>query len=274
MSILTTGPCFTAELNLPANKAAVASTFKTCAGTDHAAGDAIPTCAEMNTAIAAATPAAQTLSIAGQTLSLSGGGGSVAVPSTVFATPAETIAGTATDLIVNPADLYARENILAQTGLGLVLSAIPAPAANQSPWGTNTLGETLHYMPGVGWKIVADLYGITGSGALAGQSAGTAARNVAYLTMPRAGRVTISLAGLALANATTRMYGNVVDYLYTYITNPAGIQYFDGMETPYYNNCLSNASGAFNVLAGDVISLVIDNACDGACSYNMALVRF
>jgi hypothetical protein len=55
MSILTTGPCFTAELNLPANKTAIAATFKTCAGTNHAVGDAIPTCAEMNTAISTAT---------------------------------------------------------------------------------------------------------------------------------------------------------------------------------------------------------------------------
>jgi hypothetical protein len=81
-----------------------------------------------------------------------------AAAATVFATPAETVAGTATALAVNPADLYARENIAAQTGLGLVLSAIPAPTASQSPWGVNTLGETLHYEPGVGWKLVANAY--------------------------------------------------------------------------------------------------------------------
>jgi hypothetical protein len=62
----------------------------------------------VGTAITAATPAAQTLSIAGQTLSLSGGGGSVAVPSTTFATPAETIAGTATGKALDPADLTAK----------------------------------------------------------------------------------------------------------------------------------------------------------------------
>ncbi len=132
---------------------------------------------------AAATP--QTLALVGQTLSLSGGGGAVTIPdsdaqtlslagntlsltsggsvtlpaaSVTFATPAETIAGTSTTLAVNPADLYARENIAAQTGLGLVLSAIPAPTASQSNWGENTLGETLHYAPGLGWQRVGNLY--------------------------------------------------------------------------------------------------------------------
>jgi hypothetical protein len=188
-----------------------------------------------------------------------------------YATPAQTVAGTATALVVNPADLYARENIVAQTGLGLVLSAIPAPTASQSNWGANTLGETLHYAPGLGWKIVADNYGITGSGVLAGQTANTAARNVAYLTTPRAGRVTVNLTGGALADATTRMFGNPVDYLYLFIIHPAGIQYMDGMETPFYNGCIANAGGTFTVQMGDVISLVIDNACDGVCSYNYSL---
>jgi len=82
------------------------------------------------------------------------GGGTV-----TFATPAETIAGTSTTLAVNPADLVARENIPAQTGLSNNLAAIPAPTANQSNWGTNTLGETLHYAPNLGWQIVNNRYG-------------------------------------------------------------------------------------------------------------------
>lgn len=78
----------------------------------------------------------------------------VALP---FATPAQTIAGTSTTTIVNPADLYARENIPAQTGLSNNVTAIPAPTASQSVWGVNLLGETLHYAPGLGWQIVKPL---------------------------------------------------------------------------------------------------------------------
>ena len=134
---------------------------------------------------------AQTLSLAGNTLSLTSGG-SVTLPaaSVTFATPAETIAGTSTTLAVNPADLYARENIAAQTGLGLVLSAIPAPTASQSNWGVNTLGETLHYMPGVGWKIIDDKYGEYASVSLGGYNGG--ATITVVRTAPRTGILSVS----------------------------------------------------------------------------------
>jgi hypothetical protein len=140
---------------------------------------------------------AQTLSISGQTLTIAGGN-SVTLPAGAtqdpYATPAQTVAGTATNLIVNPADLVARENIPAQTGLGLVLSAIPAPAANQSPWGVNTLGEILHYAPGLGWKIVDNRYGSTTS--LTAPYTPPPATAVALpgltFTMPRAGKASFS----------------------------------------------------------------------------------
>jgi hypothetical protein len=143
-----------------------------------------------------AAPAAQTLSISGQNLTISGGN-TVVIPagaSTVFATPAETVAGTSTTLAVNPADLVARENIPAQTGLGLVLSAIPAPTAGQSPWGVNTLGETLHYAPGVGWKIVANLHGASATLSAAQSVPATTITVVNGMThtMPRAGKISVS----------------------------------------------------------------------------------
>jgi hypothetical protein len=119
-----------------------------------------------------------------------------------YATPAETIAGTATALIVNPADLVARENIPAQTGLSNNVSAIPAPAANQSPWGQNLLGETLHYAPGLGWKIVDDRYGAfvpcAGGVALANNAFNPA---VSSFTAPRAGVITVSAEANVSLNA-------------------------------------------------------------------------
>jgi hypothetical protein len=149
-----------------------------------------------------AAPAAQTLSISGQNLTISGGN-TVVLPAgaaTVFATPAETVAGTATALAVNPADLYARENIAAQTGLGLVLSAIPAPTASQSPWGVNTLGETLHYAPGTGWQIVSKLHGETQSLGSNLTPAMGVITDILSFTMPRDGFVTFAVSQQAIGN--------------------------------------------------------------------------
>jgi hypothetical protein len=174
----------------------------------------------------AAAPVPQVLSIAGNTVSLSGGGGSVTVPDNdaqqlslsgntlsltnggsvtlpaaaapIFATPAEAQAGTSATLHINPADLYARENIAAQTGVSNDVTAIPAPAANESPWAINQLGETLHYMPDVGWKIVADQYGATtalGASFTPPPSTISALPGLTF-TMPRAGKVSFSLSQL------------------------------------------------------------------------------
>ena len=148
---------------------------------------------------------AQTLSIAGSTVSLSGGGGSIVLPAAAgvtFATPAETVAGTSTTLAVNPADLVARENIPAQTGLNVNVALIPAPTASQSPWGTNTLGETLHYAPGLGWKIVDNRYGTQSVQPAGGIAAAPNAWVTALsLVAPRAGRIIVT-GHLVVGNTT------------------------------------------------------------------------
>jgi hypothetical protein len=160
---------------------------------------------------------APTLSISGSNLSISGGN-TVALPaaSVTFATPAETIVGTSTTLAVNPADLFARENIAAQTGVSNNLSAIPAPTASQSNWATNLLGETLHYEPGVGWKVVADNYGynVRNTAPTFSVGAGPFTTTIHSFTAPRAGRfvATTYVAGLnsALQNyATSSLQANV-----------------------------------------------------------------
>ena len=173
-----------------------------------------------NTVTLPASPGqvAQVLSIAGNTVSLSGGGGSITVPdsddqalsisgntlsltnggsvtlpssSVAFATPAETVAGTSTTLAVNPADLYARENIAAQTGLSNNIASIPAPTAAQSVWGQNILGETLHYSPGLGWKVVADQYSILASPVADVALVAGIETSVIFATAPRAGAIDI-----------------------------------------------------------------------------------
>jgi hypothetical protein len=233
---------------------------------------------------AAATP--QTLALVGQTLSLSGGGGAVTIPdsdaqtlslagntlsltsggsvtlpaaSVTFATPAQTIAGTSTTLAVNPADLYARENIAAQTGLGLVLSAIPAPTASQSNWGVNTLGETLHYMPGVGWKVIADQYGteVIQAGSVA--TVANVWTTAVSLTMPRAGRI--------VATGTIHVENNfiyacagglAVNGLVRKANNSAGVGVLGASSaSSTYEIHSHNAQLAWtgNVVAGDVLAL-------------------
>jgi hypothetical protein len=171
-----------------------------------------------------------------------------------YATPAQTVAGTATALVVNPADLFARENIAAQTGLGLVLSAIPAPTASQSNWGTNTLGETLHYMPGVGWKVVDGRWGSFQPCAGGINIPANSFSNLTQITMPRAGVVSVSAEVFFTASAGwTSLYcdlfknGAIItnNLLHTVANNSGHI--LDAMVT--------NASVVRVVVAaGDVIS--------------------
>jgi hypothetical protein len=184
----------------------------------------------------------------------------VVTPVPAFATPAQTIAGTATNLIVNPADLYARENIPAQTGLGLVLSAIPAPAANQSNWGTNTLGEILHYMPGVGWQLVNKGAHLTTIG-----TSGTTAPGTDYLyasiIAPRDGVVDILQNYLAQWSSQNQQ--NIVQsYI---IRNGIVLQATNASQFAYDSNT-NNFIKNISVLAGDLISFGLSVSASSASS--------
>jgi hypothetical protein len=240
-----------------------------------------------STAIIPAAPAAapQTLNISGQNLSISGGNtvvlpagivadgsetkvtaganvtvtgaGTTASPyvvtaaaaaATVFATPAETVAGTATALAVNPADLYARENIAAQTGLGLVLGAIPAPTAGQSPWGVNTLGETLHYAPGLGWQIVDRKHGLYEAVSLGAYNGGALVTVVR--TAPRSGVISVSC-GAYTDGATTPPTVNDV-FCMLAVSGYAELPIFDrDYQSFTYNPAVSGSVSRLAVNAGD-----------------------
>ena len=223
---------------------------------------------------------AQTLSIAGSTVSLSGGGGSIVLPaaaSVTFATPAETIAGTSTTLAVNPADLVARENIPAQTGLNVNVALIPAPTASQSPWGANTLGETLHYAPGLGWKIVEGRYGATVSlAANFTPTPGTIANFPGMaITMPRAGKATFTLSQLFNGFGSS-----AACYL---MLNGSLISRFGGVSTVSTDPAFSavDISGAvtdITVAAGDIFSVSGQwqdhTPAIGTGTFNTSLSRF
>jgi hypothetical protein len=228
-----------------------------------------------------AAPAAQTLSISGQNLTISGGN-TVALPagaSTVFATPAETVAGTSSTLAVNPADLVARENIPAQTGVSNNVTAIPAPTAGQSPWATNLLGEQLHYEPGVGWKVVADRFSKTLS--LAANFTPPAQATITdfpgmSFVMPRAGIVDFTVSQLAASQ-----FSNASIYL---MKNGALFSRFGGLaqisNASFNTNALdfSGAAGDVTVAAGDVFSLSgqwLDHSSGpGTFNFNASLSRF
>lgn len=182
-----------------------------------------------------------------------------ALPAVPFATPAQTIAGTSTTLAVNPADLYARENIAAQTGLGLVLSAIPAPTASQSNWGVNTLGETLHYMPGVGWKVIADQYGteVIQAGSVA--TVANVWTTAVSLTMPRAGRI-VATGTIHVENnfIYASAGGLAVNGLIRKANNSSGVGVLGASSaSSTYEIRSHNAQLAWtgNVVAGDVLAL-------------------
>jgi hypothetical protein len=200
----------------------------------------------------------QALSIAGNVISLTNGG-SVTLPAsaTVFATPAQTIAGASTTLSVNPADLVARENIPAQTGFFNDVSFIPAPTASQSPWGQNVLGETLHYAPGLGWKIVDNQYSTTikrtSSNAVA--LAANTLTQVSLLIAPRAGLIVVA------ANVSTNSVGNLaqsggisINGVFVSFDNPGTIG-LSGANPDIYAISSNNAAAAWTgrVAAGDII---------------------
>jgi hypothetical protein len=192
---------------------------------------------------------AQALSISGNTLSLTNGG-SVTLPAVPFATPAQTVAGTSTTLAVNPADLYARESLAAQTGLPNDVTVIPAPTANQSPWGVNLLGETLNYVPGLGWRIVANMvHEETYGGALSGAALHALATLKTYVA-PRAGRlhVAVSIVGPAGAAAGSD--------LSTGVTVNGAYDWLQAGTVPVFTPGASvneNMATIIDVVAGDVI---------------------
>ncbi len=199
-------------------------------------------------AVAGAIPdGSETKVVAGANTTVTGAG-TTASPYIVnadtvpFATPAQTITGTSTTLAVNPADLYARENISAQTGLSNDVTAIPAPTASQSPWGVNLLGETLHYAPGIGWQIVSNMH--QESTATYTNSAPTQGSWVlgATVTAPRAGKVIIT--GWAEANINNPGTGIVIGSAVGIAKNGSVIQQHNvGSISPVGTLAANSSSG-------------------------------
>lgn len=275
--LLKTGQCFTNELELNANQVVIAEVFNDCNGDPHAPGAQLAKCSDI--------PGAQTLILSGQDLTLSGGGGTVTLPDSdaqaisisgnvisltnggsvtlpaavagpAFATPAQAQTGTSATLMINPADLYARENIAAQTGVSNDLAAIPAPGPGQSPWATNQLGERLHYMPNVGWLMVNNGHVIELP--ITPTTLTTVPIVVASAVMPRAGVIDIvSSLGVTYDIAQTTN----VEIQTTVQINGAPVQhvYFTGGARTFNANC--NGQN-FPVAAGDVVSLAVNKSPD------------
>lgn len=249
MSLLKTGQCFTEELALNC-PTIVACVTALPTGQAAVAGDRVLGKDGQFHALPAAADAQQ-LSISGNVISLTNGG-NVTLPAQVagpaFATPAETITGTSASLMVNPADLYARENIAAQTGLANNPASIPAPAAGQSPWGTTLLGERVHYMPGVGWKVVADNYHIeTPLGVDTAVTTGVTVRQT--FTAHRAGVVMACM--WAYGTSAGDPFSVVVAAVRR--NNDPSSQMTDGSYATLNQAMHSNASKSFAVAAGDTI---------------------
>jgi hypothetical protein len=131
---------------------------------------------------------------AGTALTATASGAGALVTIDPYATNAIAQAGTSVRDIITAANLFARENVTAQVGLSNDVTTIPAPTAGLSNWGTNLLGERLHYMPGIGWKIVADFSGASAVqvGVTVTAASVFTVAGAATLTMPRAGRVIIT----------------------------------------------------------------------------------
>jgi hypothetical protein len=164
-----------------------------------------------------------------------------------FATNAEAQAGTSTALMVNPANLYARENLAAQTGLANDPSTIPAPTAGQSNWGTTLLGERVHYIPGIGWKVVGDNYYET-------QNLGTDPTNPGVTlrytwTAHRSGVVTASIYA---EGASSGLPGSEIG---VYIDNNVGLFSYDTSAVDNLSQGMSaSTSFSFSLAAGAILN--------------------
>jgi hypothetical protein len=139
-----------------------------------------------------------------------------------------------------------------KTGVSNDVTAVPAPAAGESEWAVNLLGETLHYAPGLGWKIVDNKYDAAVGGNVAITSANTWT-TVASLVAPRAGKVIINANVGAAQNGTT--YTGVSSRITVagnqYTVDNSDIVGFAGFK--HTNN--ASLSTIATVAAGDIIAI-------------------
>jgi hypothetical protein len=192
------------------------------------------------------------LNIAGTALTATASGTGGLVTIDPYATNAVAQAGTSVRTIVDPANLFARENIAAQTGLANNPALIPAPTAGQSNWGTTLLGETVHYVPNIGWRVVANHYSEAFSPAL---DASVTASNIvrATKTAHRAGVVLCSFRVAAANNGSVGARTKSIISLNganTYSSNSPG------QPTNVNGDMSSAVSTSYAVVAGDVLTFV------------------
>jgi hypothetical protein len=182
------------------------------------------------------------------TVTIPGGSGT-------FATNAEAQAGTSTALLVNPANLYARENITAQTGVANDPAAVPAPTAGQSNWATNLQGERLHYMPGIGWQVVANAFGLSTRSTVAtfGIGAGTVVSTWNTWTATRPGRVH-AVGYTAGANPGFSVLVGIQSSIYLNGTRQASAF---SSQSNITSGCDATSSVILTVAAGDILTFRI-----------------
>jgi hypothetical protein len=118
-----------------------------------------------------------------------------------YATAAQSQAGTSLNTIINPADLFARENIPISFTATNQVSTTAAPLAGESYLRRNSLNEVYRWIPSGGfpypphWELIASGFSATTgtpTTSVPNTPAGTVA-TIATLTVPRSG--TISLSG-------------------------------------------------------------------------------
>jgi hypothetical protein len=177
------------------------------------------------------------------TVTIPGGSGT-------FATNAEAQAGTSAALLINPANLYARESIAAQTGLANNPASIAAPTAGQSPFGTTILGEAVRYFPGIGWKVVGANYAErTNYTADVSASGGTVIRGT--FTCHRAGAVYVSMGVYGISNGSNQ---SVVLARVSVNGDANSLENDSCYDATSGNAITANVSRVYVVTAGQVIS--------------------
>jgi hypothetical protein len=127
----------------------------------------------------------------------------------VYAQPVDMLAGVSGDLTVSPSALYTRENMTTQANVNNDPTFIAPPAASESPWAQNQLGELLHYAPNVGWVIVGRRWKNEGTAPDDTSTDNTVGIVIYTVTLPRAGTLIASASGLASATGVLQAFFRV-----------------------------------------------------------------
>jgi hypothetical protein len=142
------------------------------------------------------------------------------------------------------------------------VTAIAAPTAGQSHWGANLQGETLHYAPGGGWKIVANRWSTDAF--MAGPFTAPITETVVHTYVaPRSG--VLAITGYAIFHCLAGEVGTVVAAGFS--ENGLGLVFNSAPLQALINGAHITVNITYTVVAGDVLNFRVTSGTGSATIY-------